>query len=350
MLITHVLSESVDTGNIYWLKGVLERLWREFDFELIVPERSRALSILSGTRVKLTALPLGKDDDNMIRNIYIIGRHLRQTAPSVVHSHGSVCGSLATFLVSRGDVVAIKDYYASYLLRRVLSALSPRARLSLTLSYSPSDRDILVRAGVRDGSIVNVPYGVDVDIPTPEDGYFQSSVPIISASCSNGEECALFLSAVSQLVRKRRLLAYVEAPENMALYIRHLSSALGIGRCVVSFGIGAMPLECVRASFCFVLPSLRPSSIPIEAARFMSFGVPAVVPNTPRCLDLVRDGTSGAVYHFGDSFSLSAAVDRLLSRNGERDELSRCARGKVVGSYSLDGAVLALSSLYRSLA
>ncbi len=349
MLITHVISGSCDTSEVYLIKSFLERLSGEFDLELVVPEGSEALFILSGVRVKLTALPLGDDDENMIRNIYIISRHLKKTGARVVHSHGSVCGTLAAFLISRGDVVAIKDYYAVATLGRVLSALSPRAKLSLTLSSSPSDSELFVRAGVRRGSIVSVPYGVDVTVGSPDCRMRAGGAPIISAYASREEECALFLSAVAGLARRRAVRAYVEAPDGMASYIRHLSSALGIGRSVVSFGVGAMPPECVSSSTCFVFPSLSPSAIPLPAARFMSFGVPAAVPDTPRCLDLVKDGCSGAVFRFGDSFSLASAIERLVAAGEKHSLLSSCARDTVLRSFSLDASVLALSSLYREL-
>lgn len=349
MLITHVISECTDIEKVYLIKSFAERMNREFDLEILLPEGIPAISILNGTRVKLTALPLGRDDENLIRNIYIIGRYLKRSGSAIVHSHGSVCGSIASFLASRGDLVAIKDYYASYTLGRVLSALSPRARLSLTLSYSPSDRDIFRRAGVRSGSIIDVPYGVDVNIWPPKLKAPHSSLPIISAFCVDGEECSLFLSAVSGLVRDRRIIAYVETPPDISPYVRHLACALGIGRSVVSFDVGTMPDECATASFCFVLPSLRPSVIPLNAARFMSFGVPAIVPDTPRCLDLVKEGYTGATFRFGNSFSLSSAINRLLRNSQKREMLSRAARAKIESSYSLDSSVCALAALYTSL-
>ncbi len=349
MLITQVVGRDAEGWRLYLLEAVLGHLADRFDIELIVPDESEALKALRRTRAKLTVLPLSDDDENMIRNIYILSRHFRKSGTGIVHSHGSVSASLSSFLASRGDIVAIKDYYASCALGRVISALSPRARLSLTLSYSPSDRDILTRAGVRDSSIVPVPWGIELP-RRDKSACVGGDVPVIVASCCNREECALFLSAAALIVRKHSPLLYIEIPSSIEPYARHLSCALGIGRSLHTFVTGSIPSECSASALCFVLPTLSPTSIPHEAARYMSLGVPAVVPDTPRCLDLVRCGHTGEVFRFGDSHSLSAALFRMLELRGRGDALSALARERAESFCPIERTAECLAELYESLA
>ncbi len=349
MLIVHAVPRDIDPERKQILYNIVKELNGEFDFVLAVPEGEERKYGDFLTRVDLLSIKSDGDDGNMLRNVYNYKRLFDKILPDVIHSYGSVCASLGSFLCSGRDTVAIKDYYTSAMLRRVFESLSPRIRLSLTLSYSPSDRQVLYRGGVRDGSIIELPYGVPVPEVLPNKLSRVSKTPLVIGCFGDSEECAVLLSAFAAVHKQSGALFYVCGPSHLGDFALHLAAAVGIGRRVVFFSNGSVPEECLAVADTFVFSSLNPDVIPIFAAEQMAYATPVILPDTSRCRDLVRCGTDGYLYSFGDSFSMAAEILRLLSSLANARAMGKEARMRVSESFDIKLMTDRLRSLYSSL-
>ena len=348
MLIVHAVPRGVDRERKRILEEIIQGLGSEYKFALAVPDGCLSEYKHLSDYAEIIEVKTSENDDNMLRDIYNYKRLYDKIRPAVVHSHGSVSANLGAFLSADKDTVSIKDYYASRMLRRVFEALSPRIRLSLTISYSPSDKQALYHGGVRSSSIIEVPYGVKSNARVLDCTERKTDTPLIIGSFDVGEECAILLSAFSIVSKGKNALFYLCGPDAFSDLAGHLASALGIGRRVVFFAPGSMPGECMSRADAFVLSSLDTDVCPIFALEEMSYSTAVVLPDTPRCRDLIRHGREGLIYSFGDSFSMADRITYLINYREECERMGKAAY-MCAGEHSLCSMLDAFRSVYNSV-
>jgi glycosyltransferase involved in cell wall biosynthesis len=101
----------------------------------------------------------------------------------------------------------------------------------------------------------------------------------------------------------------------------------------------------LRAADVFVLPSAAEglSNALLEA---MSTGVVPLATAVGGALDLIEDGRNGALVPPGDAAALRERLLALLTHEGERQEMGRRARARVVREYALPAVATRLRTLY----
>jgi glycosyltransferase involved in cell wall biosynthesis len=108
-----------------------------------------------------------------------------------------------------------------------------------------------------------------------------------------------------------------------------LAGALGIAERVAFHGHLASPLEHLRRSSVFVLPS-RFEGMPNSLLEAMAAGLPPIVSDaSPGPLEMVEDGRTGLVVPVEDTDALAAAMLRLAQDADYRTKLGKAAKDLV---------------------
>jgi len=97
------------------------------------------------------------------------------------------------------------------------------------------------------------------------------------------------------------------------------------------------------------LPSLRREGLPRAIIEGMSQGIPPVVTDSGGSAELVESGVSGLVVPAGDSASLAAAFDRLLTDERARVAMGRAAQRRIASHFSIESTVSATLEVYRDV-
>ena len=93
-------------------------------------------------------------------------------------------------------------------------------------------------------------------------------------------------------------------------------------------------------------------SFGLALAEAMAAGLPAIATNVGGCSELVRQNETGLLIPLGDSKSMLAAFDQLLSPNGGKEiRLRMGAAGRTIAikEFSLPRQVAQLEHLYKQI-
>lgn len=104
------------------------------------------------------------------------------------------------------------------------------------------------------------------------------------------------------------------------------------------------------AAFDVYLVSSDYEGLPVALLEAMASGPAIVSTGVGGVPEVVRPGEDGLLVPPGDAGALAAAVLRLLENPGERDRLSRSARGRVTTSFSTERMTRRLEAIYDRVA
>jgi glycosyltransferase involved in cell wall biosynthesis len=120
---------------------------------------------------------------------------------------------------------------------------------------------------------------------------------------------------------------------------------LGIGERVVWPGWVADPSDLFGAADIFVCPS-RDEPLGNVILEAWSHGLPVISTSTAGGNELVNDGSDGLLVEPGSAPSLSAALDRLLKVESDRERLGCAGLATVRQRHSVEVVVDAYTDLY----
>ena len=99
----------------------------------------------------------------------------------------------------------------------------------------------------------------------------------------------------------------------------------------------------------FVLPSLK-EGLPRSIMEAMAAHVPVIATNVGAVVDLVVDGTTGALVDRGDATALSNAIDSLASSSELRRDMGAAAAALVASRFRQRDFVVAFDKIFGELA
>ncbi|MEP5152401.1 glycosyltransferase family 4 protein [Planktotalea sp.] len=135
-----------------------------------------------------------------------------------------------------------------------------------------------------------------------------------------------------------------DGPERAALEAR--ATELGLGKIVDFVGYKSQTevAETLAKTDIFVLPSFA-EGVPVSLMEAMAAAVPVITTHVAGIPELVEDGTHGILTHAGDSASLSAAIDALLSDPEKATEMGKAGRQKVSHAFNIAHETIWLAEL-----
>lgn len=221
------------------------------------------------------------------------------------------------------------------------------------------------RLGVPDGKLVFSPYGVDA-------GAFQTderardrlrqatrrtleiedsrAVVLFSGKLTARKDPGLILQAIKQMENELRgkitVLFLGSGPEEKSL--RPMADAVpAVDARFLGFKNQTELSSYYHAADFLVLPS-RMETWGLVVNEALGHGLPCVVSDQVGCApDLIEEGSTGEIFTSGSSLGLKSAMERMLSRAGQKDLRDRC-RGRVK-NYSLEDAARGIAAAYAAV-
>ncbi len=174
------------------------------------------------------------------------------------------------------------------------------------------------------------------------------------------EDAFVLLYAAEFSKRKSQavLIRAMEAlPENAVLALcgsgtthrdcHALAAGLGLGNRVLFPGqVSDMPAWYRMADAC--VSASRSEGLPFNLLEAMHMGLPVVASRVKGHTDLIKDGSSGLLYPYGDSAALAGQVVRLMGDATLRQSLSAAARARA-GAYRMEAVLPGVMDRYLSV-
>ncbi len=111
---------------------------------------------------------------------------------------------------------------------------------------------------------------------------------------------------------------------------------------------GTRKVDLLKKSTIFVMPSYH-EGLPMALLEAMAFGIPCVVTAVGGIPEVIRDGENGMLIDPGDRAGLKEAILSLASDAALREKMGLAAFNTIRQSYSTDGYLSRLASLYNGL-
>lgn len=251
--------------------------------------------------------------------------------------------------------------------RCVLPLLVRRAVRIIVLSADHRDHSPLaVTARRRPARYVVIPNGVDVDSfsPMPPSQELRRQLGLLS-----GDHVALFVGGLDRQhyfkgvdIALHSLRVLRDQQPHLRLVIvgdgdrrsdfEELAHQLEISDRVLFTGWvdNSRLADYYRLADVFILPSTAATeSFGIVTAEAQACGVPAIVSDWPGSRATIEPGVTGLVVPPSDIEALAMAIDRLLSDDALREQMSQAAVQRARAHYGWSGIGDQLEQLYRAL-
>ncbi len=125
-----------------------------------------------------------------------------------------------------------------------------------------------------------------------------------------------------------------DGPEREALEARAHDMGLSEFVDFVGYKSQSEVADALGQSDIFVLPSFA-EGVPVVLMEAMAAAVPVVTTHVAGVPELVEDGVHGILTHAGDSASLAAAIDQLLSDPNKSAAMGEAGRDKVRAAFNI---------------
>lgn len=301
---------------------------------------------------------------------FAITRVMRKLKPDVVHLvtlkpvlYGGIAARVAGV---RGVVAAISGLghvfvATGFRARTLRSAVILVYRIALGAEHvkvifqNPSDRDLLMQAGVVTADKVEMIRGSGVDLteyaPAPE----PPGVPIVifAARLLKPKGVHEFVEA-AELLRSRGMQArfqLVGAPDPgnptsvSAEQIRHWQEQ---GQVEV-LGFRSDMANLFAAAAIVTLPSYYGEGLPKVLVEAAACSRPVITTDMPGCRDAIEPGKSGVLIPPRDVVALADAIEQLLKDRERRQRMGAAGRELAEREYSIEGVVAKHLAIYQSV-
>jgi len=306
-------------------------------------------------------------------------RYLKELGVELVHANTGWAGfALAKMLRDKMVLVYTchnplwpeENVHASEHVVRLVEGCTMRVSKAVIALNKTMARSIATKAHIGPQKIFVVPNGVDIEFFKPDIDVSDvmeryslegSRVILFVGRITYGKGVHLLVKTFKDLVKIYRDLKLV--------IVGPLSDVFGKGkisayaRALMSYAerslprdsyifTGAVDREVLRklysVAYVCVLPSYA-EAFPMVLIEAMACGCPVIASNAGGIVDIVKDGVVGFLFKKGDYKDLRKKLERILSDENLRKEMSLNARKYVEKDYSWRAVTLRLKSLYESL-
>lgn len=320
----------------------------------VVGEKTKTVNAIAAFRPGAETMVLPP-----VRNKFQIGpilaqvRAIRSLQPEIFHAslrHPWSCqyGLFAALTLRATHTIAVEhlplpsnNWLQRWFMRRVFLRLDAH----VVAGGERSARLVEVLAGLRVGSVVGIPNGVD-DVGL-EPLARVSKGPVIGALGRLHEQ-----KAFDVLVRALPMLPGVTAvlvgdgPERASLEQR--AADLGVTDRLVITGWREDARRYLAGFDAYVLPS-RYESFPLSILEAMLQCLPVVATDVGSVADAVRHGKTGLIIPQEDPEALAEAVTALLDDASLREKMGKAGRSLALERFSIDAMSRSFESIYGAL-
>jgi glycosyltransferase involved in cell wall biosynthesis len=241
---------------------------------------------------------------------------------------------IASVFFSRARVVAVSDYVAASLQRRLRVPASRTTVIHNGVDTTLFRPDVPGRAKIR------------TELGLPASGHVLICVGRMTRQKGQSTLIRAMVHVRRRLPQSQLLLVGEGASrrENEAL-----SERLGLTAAVSFLGPRWDVADLLRASDLLVLPSLH-EGFGLVLAEALATGLPVIAARVGPVPEIVCHGATGLLVPPSDPEALAEAILELLTNEGRRSRMGMSARADAVERFSLPKMVRALEDLYSEMA
>ena len=376
-----VVIEALGRGGAERLLVDTARLLNRSRFQMRVytlfPVRRDYESTLRALAIPERCLGL-RSHRHLVNGISRLRALFQEQRPDIVHTHlfgASIVGRLAARMVGCPVVSTIHDADYEPIVRRgnpgltrakqlslqaadAATVLASRARIVAVSEYVA--QSVRRRLGVRGSRVETIHNGVDVDLYRP-DGARRHQLRVTLSlrpdtrvlicvgrmTPQKGQET--LIRAMSEL----RVRA-PDAPLHLLLVgdgawrpaYESLARELGVETAISFLGPRWDVVDLLRAADILVLPSIH-EGFGLVLAEALASGVPVVASRIGPVPEIVRPGETGLLFEPMDSHGLTQAIATLLADPVRLEQMGRLGRDDALARFGLPQMVRHLESFYE---
>lgn len=339
-------------------------------FRLIVasPEPGALVENLRAEGIETHVLDM--DPLGSLGPLFRLRNFLREQQPDIVQSHGAranvysrIAGRLAE---TQAIVSTVHNSVYDYPIGRIKKWLylacdkltAPLADCTLCVAESHR-QELIHRYGLHPDRVVTIPNGVDLTTFQPgqrnqrlrKELAISDDVPVLGVvgRLTDQKGHVYLLRALPLLLEKfPALRCLVVGDGELREELQQLAASLGLTEHCLFLGVRQDIPEVLAAMDLLVLPSLS-EGMPYAALEGMAMGKPIVATAVNGVPELIQDGVTGLLVPRKDPVALAKAIESVLANPHVAAAFGLAARRLVAQSYSIEGWVKRMESLYESL-
>lgn len=367
--VLHIAESGGWAGGETYLLLLARHLDRErFRLIVVAPGPGALMESLRAEGVETHVLDM--DPLGSLAPLFRIRNFLCEQQPDILQSHGArtnVYARLAGRLAeTRAIVSTVHNSLYDYPIGRIkkwLYLVCDRLTAPLadrTLCVAESHRQELInRYGLPPDRVVTIPNGVDIKRFQPtqrnrclrEELAISEDAPVIGivGRLTDQKGHVYLLKALSLLLAKfPALRCLVVGDGELREELQKLAVDLGLTEHCIFLGVRQDIPEVLAAMDLLVLPSLS-EGMPYAALEGMAMGKPVVATAVNGVPELIQDGVTGLLVPRKDPVALAKAIEAVLANPHMAASFRLAARRLVEQTYSIEGWIEQMESLYESL-
>lgn len=365
----HLAGSGGWAGGETYLLLLARHLDRE-RFRLIVasPEPGALVENLRAEGIEAHVLdmnPLGS-----LAPLFRLRNFLREQQPDILQSHGArtnvysrIAGRLAE---TRAIVSTVHNSVYDYPIGRIKKwfylacdrLTAPLADCTICVAESHR-QELITLYGLDPDRVVTIPNGVDITKFQPgqrncrlrEELAISEDAPVIGivGRLTDQKGHMYLLKALPLLLTKfPSLRCLVVGDGELREELQKLAASLGLTEHCLFLGVRQDIPEVLAAMDLLVLPSLS-EGMPYAALEGMAMGKPIVATAVNGVPELIQNGVTGLLVPRKDPAALAKAIEEVLANSDAAASFGLAARRLVEQTYSIEGWIEQMESLYESL-
>ncbi len=295
-----------------------------------------------------------------------LGRIVVEERIDLIHSHDNLSNTLVAFSRGRLARPAIATAFGWWELNAKLKAfyaferrfVLPRFDAVYTVSHQMAGK--IIRAGTPRDRVEVIHTGIDCAAWAPEGHRLESR-----ARLGIGQH-ALVVGAVGRISHEKghehllgaMAILAAEFPDLLAFLggtgpdmqrLREIASGFGLSDRLIMPGYVASAAQALEMLDVAVLPSVLEEGFPTASMEAQAAGLPMVASDIGGTGETLVPGVTGLLVPPGDAAALATALRPLLLDAGLRQRMGTAARRRVAEDFTLEGMLVKIEALYRSV-